>query len=276
VAFTLASQYLILSADLKDQLVMVVTLSMALTPLVLKAVTLLFREAQMSAQELSELSLPVKEKHEESTPQIIIAGFGRFGQILGRMLNAQGIPFTAIDINPEQVKLVRQFGNKVYYGDLSHHSLLEAAHVGKAKIFALCIDDAEASIDIVELLKRHYPNLRIMARARNRLHEIRLRDLQVDFVIRETLLSSLEFTRQVLLKLGYDAEDAGNMITTFTRVDNRLLEQQAALGNDQDSLVQTAQEAATEFRRLLQSESQELPPKTSNNAKPAAIEKPLD
>ena len=267
VAFTVASQYQILSADLKDQLIMIVTLSMALTPLVLKAVTLLFREAQMSAQELRELSLPADGERNESTSQIIIAGFGRFGQILGRMLTGQGIPFTAIDINPEQVKLVRQFGNKVYYGDLSHQSLLEAAHVGEAKIFALCIDDAEASIHIVELLKRHYPDLRILARARNRLHEIRLRDLQVDFVIRETLLSSLEFTRQVLLKLGYDAEDAGNMISTFTRVDNRLLQQQAALGNDQESMVQTAQEAAAEFRRLLQSERQELP-KGSEPAKP--------
>jgi monovalent cation:proton antiporter-2 (CPA2) family protein len=262
VAFTVASQYQILTSDLKDQLVMVVTLSMALTPLVLKVITLLFREPGLSAQELNALSLPENAGpggDEDNEPQIIIAGFGRFGQILGRILTAQGIPYTAIDINPEQVKLVRQFGNKVYYGDLSHQSLLESAHVGDARILALCIDDVEASIHIVEQLKRHYPDLRILVRARNRHHEIRLRNLQVDFVIRETLLSSLEFTRQVLLKLGCSAAAADNMIATFTQVDSRLIEQQTALADDQDSMRQTAQEAATEFRRLLQIEQQELP-----------------
>jgi len=262
VAFTVASQYQILSAELKDQLVVIVTLSMALTPLVLKLVTLLFDRGSPSKEELHALSLPATGGDGDANPQIIIAGFGRFGQILGRILTAQGIAYTAIDINPEQVRLVREFGNKVYYGDLSHRSLLESAHVGEAKLLALCIDDAEASVHITQLLKRHYPNLRIMARARNRHHEIRLRNLQVDYVIRETLLSSLEFTRHVLLGLGFGEQETGVMLNTFVQMDQRLIEQQTALVDDQKSMVQSAQEAATEFRRLLQSEKQALAAKT--------------
>lgn len=255
VAFTLASQHQILSPLLKDQLVMMVTASMALTPAVLKLVTRLTYAQGPSEEELTALSLPGAEAEAEHNPDIIIAGFGRFGQILGRILTAQGIPFTAIDINPNQVKLVRDFGNKVYYGDLSHPSLLESAHVGDAKILALCIDDAEAGLHIVGQLKRLYPNLRIMARARNRHHEIRLRNLQVHYVIRETLLSSMEFVRQVLVGLGIRSEDANAMLDTFAEVDKRLMEQQVALGDDQKTMMQTAQDAATELRRLLQSEN---------------------
>jgi voltage-gated potassium channel Kch len=235
---------------------MIVTVSMALTPLVLKFVTLSTSTDQPSGKELDELALPAGPAIDESSPAIVIAGFGRVGQILGRILTAQGIAYTAIDTNPEQVKLVRQFGNKVYYGDLLHLSLLESAHVEEAKILALCIDDVEKSIQITRQLKRRYPNLRIMARARNRHHEIRLRNLEVDFVIRDTLLSSLEISRSVLLALGCEPEEANSMIATFSQLDNKLIEQQAALVDDHESMIQTAQDAATEFRRLLQSESE--------------------
>jgi voltage-gated potassium channel Kch len=145
---------------------------------------------------------------------------------------------------------------------------LKSAHIGEARILALCIDDIEASFKIVQLLNRHYPSLHILARARNRHHEIRLRNLKVDFVIRETLLSSLEFTRQVLVKLGCSPENAGNMIATFTKVDSRLIEQQVALVDDQDSMRQTTKEAAIEFRRLLQSEQQALPARKDKTGQP--------
>ena len=176
VAFSLAATMGIVTGDEKDLLILIVTLSMALTLLVLKGVTVLMPPNEFSEAELVSMLPP------EEARDIIIAGFGRFGQILGRILNAQDIRYTAIDKNPDQVQLVRRFGNQVYFGDVSRHSLLDKAHAGEAKVLALCIDDVETSLEAVKLLKKHYPQLRIFARARNRFHEMRLRELQVDYM----------------------------------------------------------------------------------------------
>jgi monovalent cation:proton antiporter-2 (CPA2) family protein len=250
VAFTMAGGYAIISAGARDMLILIVILSMALTPLVLNLVTRLFRDPGPDAKLLAGLSMTEAENN-----PIIIAGFGRFGQILGRVLNAQGIRYTAIDINPEQVQLVREFGNRVYFGDLSRHALLETARVGQARIFALCIDDVEASIRIVQLLKDHYPLLKIFARARNRIHELRLRELQVDYVIRETLWSGLEFTREVLQGMGMAADKANRIVAAFQQQDAKLILQQAALYQDRKSLIQSTREAAEELKHLLRDES---------------------
>ena len=249
VAFTLASGFAIISADTRDMLIVIVTVSMALTPVVLKGVSLLFKGPGLDERQLAELSMTEAENH-----QIVIAGYGRFGQILGRVLNAQEIRYTAIDINPEQVQLVREFGNKVYYGDVSKHAILETAGVNQARLFALCIDDVEASIRIVKLLKTHYPTLRIFARARNRIHELQLRELQVDYVIRETLLSGLEFTREVLQGMGMGSVQASNIVAAFQRRDAQLILQQAALHYDKGKLIQSTREAAEELKNLLRDE----------------------
>jgi len=250
VAFTVASSAGIITAGTRDMLVVIVTLSMVLTPVVLKIVSMLFREPGMDAEQLAELSMT-----EEETNQIVIAGYDRFGQILGRVLNAQGILFTAIDINPEQVKLVREYGNKVYYGDLTKYTMLETAGVAQARIFALCIDNAESSDKIVRLLKTHYPALKIFARARNRHHELQLRELQVDYVIRETLYSALEFSREVLKGIGIDTEQANHIVASFQQQDARLIRQQAALYHDKENMIQSAKDAARELKELLQAEN---------------------
>jgi voltage-gated potassium channel Kch len=163
-------------------------------------------------------------------------------------------------MNPDQVRLVRQFGNKVYFGNLAHRSLLESAHIGDARLLALCIDDAETSLHIVEDLRRRYPNLRIMARARNRFHEIRQRNLGVQYVIREALLSGIEFARQVLMSLGKDENTAHRMVGTFLEQDTRLILQQAALVDDQASMVQSTKDAAAELKQLLQNEAAQRKP----------------
>jgi monovalent cation:proton antiporter-2 (CPA2) family protein len=248
VLFTLARGMSIISEEDKDLLVLIVTLSMAVTPLLLMGLTLVQSRSEMDEETLQSLMPP-----DESHP-IVIAGFGRFGQILGRVLNAKDIRYTAIDRNPNQVQLVRALGNQVYFGDITKRSFLEKTRVGEAKLLAICIDDVEASVEAVRLIKRHYPQLRIFATARNRFHEMRLRELAVDFVIRETLYSALEFTRQVLGDLGLSEEEAATTVETFRRQDHKLLEQQAALGNDPSSLVQSAKDAAEELKALLQQE----------------------
>lgn len=250
VLFTMAGSMQIISADMKDILVLTVTLSMVLTPFVLMAVSRLFKEGGLSEKELDEM----KFRGDQSNA-IVIAGFGRFGQVLGRVLNAQGIPYTAIDSNPEQVKLVREFGNKVYYGDLSRHALLETANVGDARIFVLCMDNIEISLKITRVVKKYYPALKIFARARNRFHEIQLRKLQVDYVIRDTLLSGLELTRNVLIETGENEDRIRHIIDTFRAKDTELIERQLALQiDDKQGLIQTAQEAAEELKALLSDE----------------------
>jgi len=249
VAFTLAASMGIVSGNEKDLLIVVITLSMALTPLVLRAITFVQPASALSAGEIQSL-LPTDEARD-----IIIAGFGRFGQILGRILTARGINYTAIDRNPEQVQLVRRFGNQVYFGDVARTSLLDKAHAGEARVLALCIDDVEASIAAVQILKKHYPQLKIFARARNRFHEMRLRELQVDFVIRETLYSALEFTREVLEGIGLDASEAKNSVEMFRAQDSKLLDQQTAIMNDQRSLIQSTHDAAAELSTLLAQET---------------------
>ncbi len=249
VLFTLAGSLGIIGSEQKDMLILIVTLSMALTPLVL---ALLARCVSRHAVEDNELMsmLPTEEAQ-----AILIAGFGRFGQILGRVLNARGIRYTAIDRNSERVQLVRRFGNQVYFGDVTRHQLLENAHAGAARVLALCIDDVEASLAVVRVVKKHYPQLRIFARARNRFHAIKLRELGVDFVVRETLHSALMFTRGVLGGLGVDAAAIERSISTFQQHDQLLVEQQAALVDDRDSMIQSVRQAADELKLLLQQES---------------------
>jgi voltage-gated potassium channel Kch len=249
VIFTLAGSLGIIAGAQKDLLILVVTLSMALTPLVLAIVS---RCVSRHAVETSELLsvLPTEEAH-----GIIIAGFGRFGQILGRVLHARGIHYTAIDRNAEQVQLVRRFGNKVYFGDVTRQQLLENAHAASARVLAVCVDDVEASLAVVAMAKKHYPKLRIFARARNRFHEIRLRELGVDFVIRETLHSALMFTRSVLEGLGIGVDEIERSLATFQHHDRQLIEQQASVIDDRDSMIQSARQAADELKLLLQQDA---------------------
>ena len=117
---------------------------------------------------------------------VIIAGYGRYGQIVSRVLRMAGIPFTAIEKNYQQVDFVRRFGNKVYYGDASRLELLESARARDAKLFVLAIDDVEASIKTAAVVRKHFPDLPILARARNRVHLYRLRDLDIEAIERET------------------------------------------------------------------------------------------
>ncbi|HWK54211.1 MAG TPA: cation:proton antiporter [Hyphomicrobiales bacterium] len=246
VAFTLCHNLGILSAEEKDLLILIITLSMALTPVLLKLLNRLQSGVALDETAMRDI-LPPDESH-----PVIIAGFGRFGQILGRVLQASGIRYTAIDRSPDLVHLVRHYGNKVYFGDVSKHSMLERAHVAEARVLALCIDDVEASVEAVLMLKKYYPRLKIFARARNRFHEIRLRELGVDYVIREALLSALEFTQQVLVDIGVQPPQAEALVEEFRTQDHRLLQQQGAELHEKLPPTQSAQQAAEELKRLLQ------------------------
>ncbi|MEK6210605.1 MAG: monovalent cation:proton antiporter-2 (CPA2) family protein [Pseudomonadota bacterium] len=250
VLFALAADSGIMGRTLTDSLVIVVTLSMALTPLafVLNDVVI-----------VRWLRKPVEEKFDEidaGENRVIIAGFGRVGQIVGRLLRAKRIPFTALDKSAEQVETVRRFGGRAYYGDASRPDMLLAAKADKAEILVLAIDDVESSLRTAETAKKNFPNLRIYARARNRFHAYRLMDIGVDYLIRETYVSSLELTQQVLRGLELTEWEAQDAVATFRRHDEQFLARQHAVYHDETQLIQSSKEAVQELESLLQSDTE--------------------
>ena len=192
----------------------------------------------------------------DETP-VIIAGFGRFGQIVGRILRGKGIAFTALEISAEQVDFVRQYGSKVYYGDASRLDLLHAAKADAADIFVLAIDDVEASVRTAEVVRRHFPHLKIFARVRNRQHAYRLMELGIAVVWRETYLSSLDMARQVLQALGLPDYAAAQAAETFRRHDEELLYGMFGQHNDAKRMQAVAKKAAKELEELFAADARE-------------------
>ena len=247
VVFNLAQQNALLDAGQRDLLVVAVTLSMALTPIAVIA----------CGRWLATLKhAPEREfdKIEDHRPRVIIAGYGRMGQIVARILRAQHIPFTALESSVEQVDFSRRFGSSIYFGDPSRPELLRAAGVDRADVFVLATDDPEANIRTARVVKRMYPHLKIVARARNRQHAFRLMDMNIDAVVRETLHSSLEMSRMVLEDLGMDPAQAAARVERFRTHDADLLKAQYLVYDDEAALMQSAQEAFTDLERLFEAD----------------------
>jgi glutathione-regulated potassium-efflux system ancillary protein KefC/glutathione-regulated potassium-efflux system protein KefB len=227
--------------------VLAVTASMILSPLLLTLHDVLFKKKE---QEAGPFDTP-----EELYPKVIIAGFGRFGQIVGRILLAKKIAFTALEANQTQVDFLRRFGNQVYYGDASRLELLRAAHAENAEVFVLAIDDVEASVRTAELIRKHFPHLKIYARARNRQHAFRLMDLDVRYTIRETLVSSLEMSEKVLESLGLSKSAAIDTVRRFRAHDEATMAKQLAVKDDENKFLQTTRESAEQLLHLFESDA---------------------
>jgi monovalent cation:proton antiporter-2 (CPA2) family protein len=248
VLFAIAVDGGILEVALASSLVIAVTVSMALTPLTMAINDALRR--RNTAKTTEEF-----EQFEADDAAIIIAGFGRVGQIVARTLTARDIHFTALDVSSDQIEVVRRFGNnKAYYGDASRLELLRAAKAQNATIFVLAIDDIEASVRTAETVKKHFPNLKIYARARNRFHAYRLMDIGVDYLIRETLGSALELSEHVLVQAGMSPWEARDTISTFRAHDERTMLRQHAVYHDETQLIQTSREAAQELQGIIESD----------------------
>jgi voltage-gated potassium channel Kch len=232
-----------LSASDAELWIMVVSISMLLTPLVM------FLNDRLSATADSADPFEVPEDDE---PKVIIAGFGRFGQMTARVLSAKGIHFTALDISLEQVDFVKGYGNKIYYGDASRVDLLEAAGADTAELFVLAIDDPAASLRTAEAVIREFPHLMIYARARNRKHAYQLMDLGIEKVERDTFRSALHLTVDVLVGLGYEPETARNSVDLFEQKDIERLHAHRELHNDEQKMRDLAISAARELEAMFQ------------------------
>ncbi len=250
VLFGVAAGFGLLPRSVSDLLILVVAFSMALTPILVTVNTRLLDPWFASSQP------PAFDRIDEPGNPVIIAGFGRFGQIVARVLRIRRIRFTALEISPEQVDFVRRFGNKIYYGDASKFELLRAAGAADAKGFVLAIDDVEASVRTAEMVRRHFPHLTIYARARNRYHAHLLMELGVTHIVRETLFSSLDLTARILGGLGVSEREAKRTLAIFGRHDEETLKRQFAVFRDEDRLIQTSREAAAELETLFEEDTE--------------------
>ncbi|MEO8506003.1 MAG: monovalent cation:proton antiporter-2 (CPA2) family protein [Betaproteobacteria bacterium] len=248
VLFAAALVLGILDAPTAQFLVLAVTVSMLLAPLMFVA------HDRMLDRWLERSKPPEFDEIDAPGNPVIIAGYGRYGQIVSRVLRMAGVPFTAIELDYQQVDFVRRFGNKVYYGDASRLELLESARARDAKLFVLAIDDVEASLKTAAIVRKHFPDLPILARARNRVHLYRLRDLDIERIERETFESSLQTARQALEFTGMDAAQAARAVEIFRGHDLRLVEQQYAVRQDEQQFIQTTAQSAAQLQELFEAD----------------------
>lgn len=246
VLFGVATGFAAMPQALADLLIVVVAFSMLTTPLLL-----IINERFIEPRFANIDSLPEDEIEPQDNP-VVIAGFGRFGQIVGRLLHANKIGTTIIDHNPNQIERLRQFGFKVFYGDASRLDLLHAAGLHQAKLFVLATDDRESGLHTVDLVRKHFPHVRIMARAWDLIHVYQLKDHGVQLIERETFDSALRMGESALVELGYERHRAHRAAQRFRAYDNELIEQLYQVHHDQSQVISISQQARDEIERLLQ------------------------
>jgi len=231
----------VITYPFKDLIAVVVTLSMAATPLLLLLDRTFWPPPSPSGQ---PVELPDKDGH------VIIAGFGRFGQIAARILRAKRIPFTALDLDSQQIDMVKRFGSEAFYGNASRPDILAAAEADKARALILAIDDVDSSLRTARIVRERYPDLKIYARARNRNHVHRLMDLGIEEIHRETFAATLELTHDLLRGLGHSERDARVAINIFKDHDNLRLTDDYAHYTDEQKLRDLARGDADNLSKL--------------------------
>ena len=233
----------IIESSIADYLVLVVGVSMAFTsPLVMLAKRL-FREKPSS--DGNATSDVVNEE-----PEVIIAGFGRFGQIVGRILSANHIHFAALDKDASHVEFVKSFGNKIYFGDATRADLMESAGIDHVRVVVIAVNGIEDSLKIVHWLQQNHPKITLVARARNRTHAYQLKAQNVDIIIRETLESSLNAASETLMGLGFTEGQARAKVDIFRKHDHELFEKAAEHKDDHKTLRTIAKQGREELEAL--------------------------
>jgi glutathione-regulated potassium-efflux system protein KefB len=247
VLFALGVQYRILDPSVSSLLILIVTISMAATPLLVGI------NDKILSPRLRPANRPFDTVPMSENP-VLIAGYGRMGQIPARILKVKGFDFTALEHDPEHVSVVLKYGVKIYYGDASRLDLLEAAGAKHAKIFILAIDDVESSLKTAEIVRQHFPHLKIFARARNRQHAHELMDLGISLIYRETFATSLEMTRDVLKTLGLAPEHAEETIRKFRQHDEKMLSEQYQHHRDEQALINFSKRSTEQLVELFRSD----------------------
>jgi len=249
VVFGVARSARLLPGDWDALLTLTVALSMALTPLLL-AIERRLRPRQANTAEPDAI--------EDEGAQVIIAGFGRFGQIVGRVLFASGIKATILDLSANQIETIRRFDFRVYYGDASRSDLLHAAGAARASLLINAIDDPAMSLRVVDTVKENFPGLKILARARNVGHYYELRTRGVEVVERETFESAVLVGRRALEALGVGPYEARERADQFRRQNIASIEEILPHWNDEKKRLAMARSAREQLERQMELDRQEL------------------
>jgi len=251
VAFSLESG--VIDPSVSSIILLVVALSMAVTPLLL-----LMNDRVILALAFRSENTRDHDTIEDRGHPVIIAGFGRFGVVMGRFLIANGIKATILDNNPDNIDVLKKFGFKVYYGDASRADLLASAGASEAKVLVVAVDDKQQSLKIVDLAQRTYPHLKILARSTDMDHTYELLDRKVDGLKRDTFESSLLLGTEVLSHLGYNHYRAHRLASTFRRHNEEVMhELYQHHGEDEKKYLSEAKKYAAELEELLQTENEE-------------------
>lgn len=245
VIFTAASSQGLLKSEQVAFLLVVVSLSMVTTPLLLSAQNRWFARNLNNSDE-EKLVSDVFDKE----PRVIIAGFGRFGQIVGRLMYANKIKITVLESDASQIKLLRKYGYKVFYGDATQLELLRAAGADEAEAIVICTDAPDEVVKIVELCKHHFPKLKILARARSRVEAYQLMNHGVERYSRETFLGALDLGRQTLISLGMHPYEAKRAEAHFRKLDMAMLKELLPQHNEGKQLNLRAKEARKELEEI--------------------------
>jgi len=255
VLFSFAQQSNVLPPSITAPLVVVVALSMGLTPLMMIVNEQLI---QPQFRSLGEGDRQPDDIDDGETP-VILAGFGRFGQVVGRLLIANGFRATILDHDPSHIEMLRKFGYKVFYGDSSRIDLLHAAGAQDAKLFVVAIDDPNKALHTIDMVRKHFPHLKILARAIDRRHSYELIRKGVEVIERETFESSLMMGIEALKLLGYRAYRAHRAARTFRKHDIQAMHDMAYLHGDESGLVARSHQLSSDLREILQSDDYDLP-----------------
>ena len=254
VVFQAAAGAQVFSAETASLLIGAVALSMLISPLLLVLIdrALLRRYAQ-----LKTATPPAQEISEPQEAPVIIAGFGRYGQIVARVMLSQDIPTTVLDHSVEILEIARAFGYRVFYGDATRLDLLRIAGAERARVLVVAVDDPEQSLKIVTLARKHFPQLQVVARARDLTHWNKLRDLGVTLVQRELFESSLASARTVLELMGLSTAEASTVTYRFRKHNIALADRMYPHHKDQAKYIAVAREGRAQLAEQMAKERQE-------------------
>ena len=240
----------VLPLQISSEVTLIVGISMALTAPLVILHSLWFNSRNCPAVYDTSADL--------SEPEVLIAGFGRFGQVSGRILTANHIPFTALDKDAEHIEFVRQFGNKVFFGDARRLDLLEAAGIEHARVILVAVDDEDDALKIAELVTEHFPAVKVIARARNRTTSVKFAHLGIETNVREVFAGGLEAAKMLLQAYGLNDTEINSLIDIFATHDKNLLESRMKQNMDHDQLVALSKQGRQELQNLFEEDKQNI------------------
>jgi monovalent cation:proton antiporter-2 (CPA2) family protein len=233
-----------------ERATLVIALSMLISPILFAA-----SERWLIPRLMRKAPRPASRLEEARPAPVVICGFGRFGQIVGRVLLMRGIKFNALDSEPGNVETVRRFGYLAFFGDPTRLELLRAVGAEQAKVIVVALPDAEAVVKVSQLAREHFPQAKIYARARNRRVAHSLMDVGVHDFVRETFLSSLRLGELVLLGLDFNEDDARRTVEAFRERDEQMLIDQHEFYDDETKVIQTAAQVSAELNSLFEADA---------------------